>query len=49
MSQTVEDIAIWSDILQESVQTSPLEVHSLRDQLGKKWDDIFIGFVDIEE
>ncbi|KAL8792660.1 MAG: hypothetical protein Q9195_004720 [Heterodermia aff. obscurata] len=49
MSQTVEDIAILSDILRESPQTSSLEVHSLRDELGKKWDDISIGFVDIEE
>ena len=49
MSQKVEDVAILSDILRESVQTSSLEVHSLRDQLGKKWDDISIGFVDIEE
>lgn len=49
MSKNVEDIAILSEILQESRPAQSHKKSPLTEQLEKNWHDFSIGFVDINE
>lgn len=49
MSKSAEDIAILSEILQESTSTQSPKRRPIIEQLEKNWQDFSIGFVDISE
>ena len=49
MSKNVEDVATMSDLLRKTVPSRHSKRELLVMQLGKSWDGISIGFVDIEQ